>query len=354
MRSNLRFFKGAKYLSADKFFQKVLYDKKIGYYSSKFPFGINGDFITAPKISRIFSEIISIWLISIWESYGKPKNFNIIELGPGDGSLIKILLEVSNKFPDFNAAKKIYLYEISDYLINLQKRNINNKNINWIKNFNSIKKGPVVFFGNEFLDAIPIKQFKRKKDYLFEKYFYLKKNFKVEETFKKAFAFDNKKVNSYKTLKNLRFIEFPKIGFVELKKIIRKILKQNGCILLFDYGYLKPNNQNTLQSVFKHKKNDLMKNLGKADITSHVNFKLLEEFFLKNNLKVKNILTQSQFLKNMGILERAELLSKNMRFNDKTNMYLRVKRLLDKRLMGELFKVILAFKSKKNNYFGFD
>jgi SAM-dependent MidA family methyltransferase len=29
----------------------------------------------------------------------------------------------------------------------------------------------------------------------------------------------------------------------------------------------------------KHKKNNLLDNLGKADITSHVNFKLLNEFF---------------------------------------------------------------------------
>ena len=62
-----------------------------------------------------------------------------------------------------------------------------------------------------------------------------------------------------------------------------------GGILIIDYGYLKPNNQNTLQSVFKHKKNYLLKNLGKADVTSHVNFALLKEFFLKNNLKLKYI-----------------------------------------------------------------
>ena len=55
----------------------------------------------------------------------------------------------------------------------------------------------------------------------------------------------------------------------------------------------------------KHKKNNILKNLGKADITSHVNFPLLKEFFLKNNLKVKNIISQTQFLKKMGILERS-------------------------------------------------
>ena len=122
---------------------------------------------------------------------------------------------------------------------------------------------------------------------------------------------------------------------------------------MIDYGYLKPGNQNTLQSVMNHKKNYLLNNLGEADITSHVNFKLLNEYFLKNNLKVKKILPQQRFLKNMGIIERANVISKKMKFREQSNMYLRLKRLLSPKLMGELFKVTLAYKSKSNKFFGF-
>ena len=81
---------------------------------------------------------------------------------------------------------------------------------------------------------------------------------------------------------------------------------------MIDYGYLKPINQNTLQSVINHKKNSLLKNLGKADVTSHVNFKLLSEFFIKNNLNVEKIVSQQKYLKNMGIIERAEMVGKKM------------------------------------------
>ena len=122
MKFNLKFFKSKKSLPIDKFFKNVLYDQKIGYYASKNPFGKNGDFITAPKISKLFSEIIAIWMISTWQIYGKPKKFNIVELGPGDGSLTKVLLEVFENFPEFNVAKKIYLYETSILLRNLQKK----------------------------------------------------------------------------------------------------------------------------------------------------------------------------------------------------------------------------------------
>ena len=151
----------------------------------------------------------------------------------------------------------------------------------------------------------------------------------------------------------MKFIEFPQLGFNELKKIIKKISELNGGILLIDYGYLKPNNTNTLQSVMRHKKNSLLNNLGNADITSLVNFKLLNEYLIKNNLNVKKIVTQKFFLEKMGILERANKLSLNMSFKEKTNLYLRLKRLLDEKLMGKLFKVIFAYKFKQNNFLGF-
>ena len=354
MKTNLKFFKKEKILSIDKFFQKILYDKKIGYYSTKKPFGLKGDFITAPKISNLFSEIIAIWIISTWQAFGKPKNFNIVELGPGDGSLTKVILKVFKKFHDFNKAKKIYLYEVSDFLKDLQKKNIKNNNVKWIKNFKNINNGPVIFFGNEFFDAIPIKQFKNEKGLLLEKKYTLDKNHKIKEIFRKASKQDEISIKSFKSLRNLKFIEYPKYGLQELAIIVKKILEVEGCLLLIDYGYLKPNGLDTLQSVFKHKKNYLLNNLGKADITSHVNFKLLNEFFLKKNLSVKKTVSQQRFLKNMGIIKRAEIISKKMKFRDQANVYLRLKRLLSPNLMGELFKVTCAYKAKSSKFFGFN
>jgi NADH dehydrogenase [ubiquinone] 1 alpha subcomplex assembly factor 7 len=353
MKSDIKFFKKSKLLPVDKFFENVLYDNKSGYYASKLPFGEKGDFITSPKISYLFSEIIAIWIISTWELFGKPKNFNIIELGPGDGSLTNVLLRSFKKFPEFDSVKKIFLYEKSNYLKKIQKKNILDKNVNWINNFNLITKGPVIFFGNEFFDALPIKQFKRKKKSLLEKNFSFNKNHQIKEVFNKASKIDVKTIKSYKTLKKLNFIELPKFGFQELKKMIKKIYELKGCILLIDYGYLKSNNQDTLQSVMRHKKNNLFDNLGKADITAHVNFNLLNEFFLKKGLKVNKVISQKEFLENMGIIERAKMVAKKMKFSQQSDLYLRIKRLLSPRAMGSLFKVILTYKFNKNNFAGF-
>ena len=80
MKSDLKFFKKSKYLPTDKFFHNVLYDKKIGYYNARQPFGKKGDFITAPNISNLFSEMIAIWIISTWEIFGKPKKSDLLFL----------------------------------------------------------------------------------------------------------------------------------------------------------------------------------------------------------------------------------------------------------------------------------
>ena len=354
MISNKNFFNNSKIIPVDKFIENVLYNKKIGYYASKFPFGKTGDFLTAPVISNLFSEIIGIWLVSTWDTLGKPKKFNIVELGPGDGSLTKILIRTFKQFPEFNKATNIFLYEKSNFLMNLQKKNLNNSKVKWVKNFIDIKSGPVIFFGNEFFDAIPIKQFSRKGNLFLEKYYSLNKNDKIDGIYKKASLKNISQIKQFRVLKNLKFIEFPKLGFDELNKIISKISKLKGGLLLIDYGYLISKNKNTLQSLIKHKKNNLIDNLGKADITSLVNFNLLNEYFVKHNLKVKKVVTQKFFLEKMGIVDRANILSQKMNFKEQSNLYLRLKRLLDTKLMGNLFKVIFTYKFKKDNFLGFE
>ncbi len=359
MKPNLKKFNitSKKPLPIDDFIEKILYEPEIGYYSSKDPFGKNGDFITSPTISNLFSEIISIWLVSAWEKIGKPKIFNFVELGPGDGSLTKVIISTLKKFPELNKAIKIYLYEKSEFLKKIQKQNIDNKHIKWIKNFNSIKKGPVIFFGNEFFDAIPIKQFSYINNKLFEKCYSVKDNINIIEKFIISNKKDVNQIKTFGTLKKLKFIEFPKKGFLELNPIIKKISKLSGGILLIDYGYLNSNNSNTIQAVMNNKKisaEKMLKNLGKADITSLVNFNLLKEYFFKKNLKVKKIVTQKFFLERMGIIERAKILEKKKTNEEQKYMKETLSRLLEKKQMGSLFKVIFGYKNKNNDFFGFE
>ena len=350
-------FNSKKPIPVDEFIEKILYKPKIGYYSSKDPFGKKGDFITSPTISNLFSEIIAIWLISTWEKIGKPKKFNFIELGPGDGSLTKVIINTLKNFPEINKAIKIYMYEKSTFLKKLQKKKIDNKKIKWISNFNSIKNGPVIFFGNEFFDAIPIKQFSKINNIFFEKCYSTKNGININKTYVRSNNKDIAEIKSFNTLEKLNFIEYPKKGLLELNPIIKKISKLSGGILLIDYGYLKSNNSNTIQAVMDNKKislQSMFKNLGKTDITSLVNFNLLKEYFIKNNLKVKKIVTQRFFLERMGIMERAKILEKKMTNKQQKYMTHTLTRLLGEKQMGKLFKVIFGYKNRNNNFFGFE
>ena len=167
---------------------------------------------------------------------------------------------------------------------------------------------------------------------------------------------DNNLIKQLQKLNLISFgntIEYPIVALKFLKDIARKINKFDGGLLFFDYGYISNKNKNTLQSVKKHKNVNLFFKPGNSDITSHVNFKLFYKILKKNNLAVKKITTQNEFLKKVGILERANILSKKMTFKEKANMFYRLKRLLDYREMGSIFKVLFAHKKGRKFSLGF-
>ena len=106
----------------DEFINYCLYNKKNGYYMNSNPFGITGDFTTAPNISRLFSEMVAIWTISFWESLGSPKKFNLVELGAGNGEMMKVMIESFKRFPLFINRCNIFIHEKSPQLIKEQKK----------------------------------------------------------------------------------------------------------------------------------------------------------------------------------------------------------------------------------------
>ena len=117
----------------------------------KNPFGKKGDFITAPNISRLFSEMIAIWILSFWKSLGSPKKFNLVELGAGNGEMMKILIESFQNFPIFLKSCKFNIHEKSPTLIKIQKKKLNKNNISWITKLKNLKKFQVYLLQMNFL-----------------------------------------------------------------------------------------------------------------------------------------------------------------------------------------------------------
>ena len=343
-----------KSIPLDQFINISLYNKKNGYYMKKNPFGKRGDFITSPLISNLFGEMLAIWCISLWEHLGKPKKILLVELGPGDGTLCRDLLKTFEQFKNFYNSLEINLLEISDNLKKIQKTKIDNKRVKWIKKIKEINCGPIIFLGNEFFDALPVKQIYKRKKLFFEKYVGLSKdNKKIKFVYKKANNSLIKHMQELNLISSGNIIEYPVGALKFLDAIAKKINKFDGGLLTFDYGYTAKKNQNTLQSIKKHRYTNPFFEPGLSDITSHINFKLFYEILKKKKLNVREIITQNKFLKKIGIIERANILSKKMTFKEKANMFFRLKKLLDYREMGELFKVLFAQKKDGKFSLGF-
>ncbi len=336
-------------LPLDQFINLALYDKDKGYYMKKSPFGKDGDFITAPNITRLFSEIIAIWTITFWKSIGSPKKFNLLELGAGNGEMMKVIYETLMNFPECYNCCNFIIHEKSDFLINEQKKNLNSEKFSWLKNIQEINPNPTIFLANEFFDAIPIKQFFKKKGGWFERFVNLNNPKKAKFNEEKI---DIEKIEehlNFKISKDQNVIEYSPETFKYLRKICNLIQKNDGGMLIIDYGYADSKMYETLQAVNNHKYSNILENIGNSDITYNINFHLFEKF-INQFEDVNSIFTnQKKFLTSMGILQRAEIISKNTIFSKKTDLFYRVRRLIDEKQMGELFKVMLI-KNKKNNF----
>ena len=337
----------------DKFIEESLYNKKYGYYMKKNPFGKNGDFITAPNISVLFSEMIAVWIISFWEKLDCPRQFNLIELGAGNGEMMRVLINTFDKFPKFKNSCKIHILEKSELLKKTQKTKIKNTKIKWLNSLNELNKFPCIFVANEFFDALPIKQFLKKEKKWHERHINFINDKKLEyldipfdmQAFEKEIKF---KI-SYKQ----KFIEYSPLASKYLKIIVNKIKLNNGGILIIDYGYPERTMKNTLQAVSNHKYCNMLKSFRNSDITYNLSFNLINMIIKKLGPYSSFFSTQKKFLTKLGILERAEIISKNMPFTQKADIYFRIKRLIDENQMGHLFKVMLITSNKNKFKLGF-
>ena len=343
-----------KNLPLDQFIEFALYDKINGYYMKKNPFGKEGDFITSPNITRIFSEIVAIWVLTFWKSIESPKKFNLLELGAGNGEMMKVIIETLKNFSECFNNCNFQIHEKSELLKKKQKINLKSKKITWVNDIKINNSYPTVFLANEFFDALPIKQFFKREGEWVERFVNLKDEKKAK--------FNEQPINIKKIEKNLNFeiskgqeiIEYSPSSFEYLKDISNLIKKNDGGILIIDYGYLNLKMEETLQAIKNHKYSDILENIGDSDITYNINFNLFKRFIDQFDDLNSIISNQKKFLTSMGIIQRAEIISENIPFSKKSDLFYRIRRLIDEKQMGELFKVMLIKKSKNNFKTGFE
>ena len=330
---------------------------KFGYYNTSFPFGKKGDFVTAPEVSQMFGELLGLWIIDCWKKMGEPKKFNIIELGPGTGVLMLDILRVINLNQKCeNSCKKIYLLEISNKLKKIQKKNLQSKNkIEWVNNLEKVFHSPFILIANEFFDALPIKQIQLTKKGWRER----------------LVNFNNEKKNFYFTLSNYptllekflpnfmkkkkqigQIYEIPLQMIRIIDELFKKINKIKSFILIIDY-IKKESFGNTLKSISNQQIVSLLKNPGLSDMSVNVDFNLVKEISKNFKLKYHGPQTQRNFLINLGIIERAEILNKKADIRQKKNINNGLNFLINKNKMGKVFQAICISNYNLKNPEGF-
>lgn len=331
-------------MSVAHFMQIALYHPKYGYYYNNEVIGKNADFITAPEISQIFGEMVAIWVISMWQQLGEPRQVNLVEIGPGLGTMMVDMLRAFNNFPNFKAAMNVTMVETSPYLKSVQQEKLSEKfdKIIWQNDILTLPQMPTIFVANELFDALPISQFVKKDGRWFERRIALnnqeKLSFALQETVL-AVRLDY----LHKNAKDGDFVEISTIGHNLIRQIGQICQQNNGAALLIDYGYTKHEYQNTLQALKNHQYHDILSNIGSADITAHVDFISLVAIIKSYKLVINEVISMGKFLTNMGIEVRNDILAQKLSGIKRQEFIESTNRLIDPRKMGELFKVLTFY-----------
>ncbi|WP_296595135.1 SAM-dependent methyltransferase [Phenylobacterium sp.] len=316
-------------LTIAQYMTACLHDPQDGYYATRPALGEAGDFITAPLVSQMFGELIGVWAVSCWQALGAPARFTLVEMGPGDGTLMSDLLRAARVVPAFLDAADIWLVETSEPLAALQARALGER-VRWARSLDEVPVGdPMILVANELLDCLPVRQFVRTVTGWAEQVVGLDSH--------GALAFGL--VPAPVALPDARdgaVLEISAAQEALGAALGARLAADGGAALLIDYGRDKSGFGDTLQALVRHEKVDPLAGPGEADLTVHADFPAVMAAARKAGAAAA-ILTQAAFLARLGIGERAEALVRAR--PDKAPVIGRqLGRLVGGDEMGELFK----------------
>jgi len=278
---------------------------KLGYYTTRDPLGAGGDFTTAPEISQMFGELIGLWSAAAWRVMESPPAVNLVELGPGRGTMILDALRAAKVMPDFRAAVRLHLVEISPALTQLQRRRLQDVPTTWHQSLEEVPAGPVIVLANEFFDALPIHQAVMCADGWHERVI------KINDEGKLHFSIDRDPIPLFDELlpSGLHAARIGQIFEWRADKVAleigRRVVHYGGVALIVDYGHVRSAIGDTLQTVSGHAFADPLLRPGAVDLTAHVDFQALAEAAAGMGARVHGPVTQAAFLRTLGIEQRA-------------------------------------------------
>ena len=312
-------------------------DSNARYYAGKDPLGLgkdgSGDFVTAPEISQMFGELIGLWLADMWIDAGRKGPVYYAELGPGRGTLAGDALRAARRY---GLDPHVHLVEPSPALKDVQRQTL--PDAIWHDDLAALPSdGPLLLIANEFLDALPIRQFVRGADGWRERMIGLKDD---------GFVFvagttpiDAAVPAQWHDAAQGTILETCPGAAAVMHEVAARLAHQGGAALFIDYGHTETTPGSTIQAVCAHKQVDPFDAPGKADLTALVDFAALSEVAQSSGARYLGTVTQGDWLQSMGIEARAQKLSESSPHHAR-EVAAALERLTAADQMGDLFKVM--------------
>ena len=319
-------------LRIDRYMSLCLGHPRHGYYITRDPLGDKGDFITAPEVSQTFGELIGVWAVGAWGAMGQPDAINLVELGPGRGTLMAdVLRTVRRAAPAFASAASLHLVETSPVLRAKQRETVGEAN--WHDRLEDVPEGPIILLANEFFDAIPIRQFERRDGVWRERVIGLSDG---------RLSIGVGGIVPGTMGKDGDILEFAPAREEIARHIGSRLAVHLGAALIIDYGHLHTAIGDTLQAMRSHRFVAITETPGEADLTSHVDFEKIAHALAEGGAVVQPGMTQRDFLHAMGLEQRIAQLQGKADAATRATLARQMVRLADEAQMGNLFKVLCA------------
>jgi len=322
----------------------ALSDPEHGYYMRRDPLG--RDFITAPEISQVFGELVGLFFVQAWEDRGRPTLFELVELGPGRGTLMADMLRAAAKLrPQFVEAANIVLVETSPTLRGVQEATLASSQVNWVSRFEDVPAdAPLFLVANEFFDALPIRQFVKSERGWHERMV-------ASDGASLCFMLTPDIAPLSIIPQGLRDAPLGSVAEVNpgaaalMHSIAERIAEKGGVALIIDYGHAESASGDTFQAVKDNAFVDPLAEPGEADLTAHVDFGALATAARDGGAYVPRIFPQGQFLDALGIRVRANRLKRESP-ETSSEIDLAVDRLTNPQHMGTMFKTMATFEGQ--------
>jgi NADH dehydrogenase [ubiquinone] 1 alpha subcomplex assembly factor 7 len=279
----------------------------------------------------------------VWKAVGSPPQINLIELGPGRGTMMADALRAIRVLPPLYQAVNVHLIEINPVLHEKQKTALSGvRNVHWHASIDEVPAGPAIILANEYFDVLPVHQVVRRPTGWHERVIEIDGNGKL------ALGAAAEPMAHFDVLLPPLVREAP-IGAVfewrpdaEIMKIARRVRDDGGAALIIDYGHLRSDAGDTFQAIARHSFADPLKNPGLADVTAHVDFQALARSAENIGARVHGPVSQGDFLKHIGIESRALTLMAKATPEVSETVSEALKRLIGggRSGMGSMFKVI--------------